>query len=174
MKFHSRCFDWGFYDPQMSASIDGTDLIPHDRAVRRAYRSRYVVPSHPSKYFIAHLPPTCGEKDLQILFPRAEEIRLVRDIVTKETKGYAFANGFIDRTKDYRFNGHVLLIEDVASRKLPGWKPRRCGGGFGGRKESGQLRFGGTERPFKKPCPPRLNEQVEERISLLKNHFLRK
>lgn len=25
------------------------------------------------------------------------------------------------------------------------------GGGFGGRKESGQLRFGGRERPFKKP-----------------------
>lgn len=48
-------------------------------------------------------------------------------------------------------------------RILPGWKPRRygncfckvliifLGGGFGGRKESGQLRFGGVARPFKKP-----------------------
>ena len=25
------------------------------------------------------------------------------------------------------------------------------GGGFGGKKESGQLRFGGRERPFRKP-----------------------
>ena len=25
------------------------------------------------------------------------------------------------------------------------------GGGFGGRKESGQLRFGGIDRPFKRP-----------------------
>lgn len=25
------------------------------------------------------------------------------------------------------------------------------GGGFGGKKESGQLRFGGRDRPFKKP-----------------------
>jgi hypothetical protein len=27
------------------------------------------------------------------------------------------------------------------------------GGGFGGKKESGQLRFGGRDRPFKKPLP---------------------
>lgn len=55
-------------------------------------------------------------------------------------------------------------------RTLPGWKPRRLGllhsnalmysldgytgnlgGGFGGKKESGQLRFGGKDRPFRKP-----------------------
>lgn len=36
-------------------------------------------------------------------------------------------------------------------RKLPGWIPRRLGGGLGGKKESGQLRFGGVERPFRKP-----------------------
>lgn len=34
---------------------------------------------------------------------------------------------------------------------MKGWKPRRLGGGFGGRKESGQLRFGGRARPFQKP-----------------------
>jgi len=28
------------------------------------------------------------------------------------------------------------------------------GGGFGGRKESGQLRFGGKDRPFKRPIVP--------------------
>jgi U11/U12 small nuclear ribonucleoprotein SNRNP35 len=27
------------------------------------------------------------------------------------------------------------------------------GGGFGGKKESGQLRFGGRDRPFRKPLP---------------------
>lgn len=29
-----------------------------------------------------------------------------------------------------------------------------AGGGFGGKKESGQLRFGGKDRPFKKPIIP--------------------
>jgi len=32
-----------------------------------------------------------------------------------------------------------------------GWVPRRLGGGFNGRKETGQLRFGARERPFKLP-----------------------
>lgn len=30
------------------------------------------------------------------------------------------------------------------------------GGGFGGKKESGQLRFGGRNRPFKKPIVPNI------------------
>eukprot|EP00850_Spirogloea_muscicola_P025228 SM002498S08229 [mRNA] locus=s2498:147:906:- [translate_table: standard] len=34
---------------------------------------------------------------------------------------------------------------------MPGWMPRRLGGGLGGRKESGQLRFGGRDRPFRAP-----------------------
>ncbi|CAF4667725.1 unnamed protein product [Rotaria sp. Silwood2] len=35
----STCFQWEFYDPQMSGSIDGTDLIPHDKAIIRAIKS---------------------------------------------------------------------------------------------------------------------------------------
>lgn len=34
---------------------------------------------------------------------------------------------------------------------MKGWKPRRLGGGFGGKRESGQLRFGGAVRPFQPP-----------------------
>lgn len=30
------------------------------------------------------------------------------------------------------------------------------GGGFGGKKESGQLRFGGKDRPFKRPIVPNI------------------
>ncbi|KAK8969972.1 hypothetical protein KSP40_PGU003108 [Platanthera guangdongensis] len=37
---------------------------------------------------------------------------------------------------------------------MPGWIPRRLGGGLGGKKESGQLRFGGRERPFRAPLRP--------------------
>ena len=159
--FHSTCFQWGFYDPQMSGSIDGTDLFPHDRALTRAYRTNYKPPHHPSKYFIGQLPPSCTEADLEKLFPHAKNIQLIRDIVTRESKGYAFADGEIDRKKEYQFNGHVLLIEHCAARKLIGWKPRRCGGGLGGRKQSGQLRFGGSQRPFKKPF--HINDQIKQR-----------
>ncbi|CAH9101275.1 unnamed protein product [Cuscuta europaea] len=44
-----------------------------------------------------------------------------------------------------RCGGHT------GQRLMPGWIPRRLGGGLGGKKESGQLRFGGRERPFRAP-----------------------
>ena len=49
-------------------------------------------------------------------------------------------------------------MEPSLSRSLPGWKPRRLGGGLGGYKESGQLRFGGIARPFRRPIKTFLNE----------------
>ena len=48
-------------------------------------------------------------------------------------------------------DGTPVVVEFECERELPGWMPRRLGGGLGGRKESGQLRFGGRDRPFKKP-----------------------
>ena len=54
-----------------------------------------------------------------------------------------------------------LLVELECERTLTGWVPRRLGGGFGGRKEAGQLRFGGLDRPFRKPIivqPPNRTE----------------
>lgn len=40
----------------------------------------------------------------------------------------------------------------------------RLGGGLGGKKESGQLRFGGRDRPFRKPInlPVVKNDQFRE------------
>ncbi|CAF1264950.1 unnamed protein product [Adineta steineri] len=164
--YRKTSFQWGFYDPQMAGSIDGTDLIPHDRAIIRAYKSKYKPPHNlSSTLFIGHIPPSCTEDDLKQIFPTATHIDLIRDIVTRESKGYAFLTGQIDRKKEYKFNGHLLLIEDVASKKLTGWKPRRCGGGLGGKKESGQLRFGGSQRSFKPPYY--LNENIEQRWKYL-------
>ncbi|XP_042047661.1 U11/U12 small nuclear ribonucleoprotein 35 kDa protein-like isoform X3 [Salvia splendens] len=42
-------------------------------------------------------------------------------------------------------------VEHTRQQLMPGWIPRRLGGGLGGKKESGQLRFGGRERPFRAP-----------------------
>ncbi|KAL3312175.1 small nuclear ribonucleoprotein 35kDa (U11 U12) [Cichlidogyrus casuarinus] len=44
-----------------------------------------------------------------------------------------------------------IILENAYAISLKGWKPRRLGGGLGGRKESGQLRFGGISRPFRRP-----------------------
>lgn len=45
---------------------------------------------------------------------------------------------------------------------MEGWIPRRMGGGFAGRKESGQLRFGARDRPFKRPLNVAVNQNMPE------------
>lgn len=49
------------------------------------------------------------------------------------------------------WTGHVIDILPYVGHLYTEWIPRRFGGGFGGKKESGQLRFGGKDRPFRKP-----------------------
>lgn len=41
-----------------------------------------------------------------------------------------------------------IIVQRECGRNLKGWKPRRLGGGLGGHRGSGQLRFGGVARPF--------------------------
>jgi hypothetical protein len=48
-------------------------------------------------------------------------------------------------------NGLPILVDYERERITQGWIPRRLGGGLAGKKESGQLRFGGREKPFRKP-----------------------
>lgn len=56
---------------------------------------------------------------------------------------------------------HTILVEYERERIQKGWKPRRLGGGLGGRKESGQLRFGGRDRPFQVPLTKPVNPLVD-------------
>lgn len=52
----------------------------------------------------------------------------------------------------YTFNFPAqLIVEFEFERTVDNWKPRRFGGGLGGKKESGQLRFGGRNRRFQRP-----------------------
>lgn len=71
-------------------------------------------------------------------------------------------------------DGSKLMVEFERERLMKDWIPRRLGGGeeeaasealsinfligVGGKKESGQLRFGGRDRPFKKPIV--LNDEI--------------
>ncbi|XP_045760536.1 U11/U12 small nuclear ribonucleoprotein 35 kDa protein-like [Maniola jurtina] len=155
------------YDPIKIGSIDGTDTEPHDRAILRAIHSEYVPnklvkgdPHH--TIFVARLNPRTTQDTIYTEFSKFGKIvncRLVKDIVTGKSKQYAFveyaSSTSVDQAlremyKEY-VEGAEIIVEREAERRLQGWKPRRLGGGFGGKRESGQLRFGCSERPFKRP-----------------------
>ncbi|XP_048370657.1 U11/U12 small nuclear ribonucleoprotein 35 kDa protein [Sphaerodactylus townsendi] len=155
------------YDPLKAGSIDGTDEEPHDRAIWRAMTARYVpnraVVGDPHlTLFVARLSLQTTEDKLKEIFSRYGDIRrmrLVRDLVTGFSKGYAFIEYKDERAllKAHRdankliIDQHEIFVDFELERTLKGWIPRRLGGGFGGKKESGQLRFGGRDRPFRKP-----------------------
>ncbi|XP_041863430.1 U11/U12 small nuclear ribonucleoprotein 35 kDa protein [Melanotaenia boesemani] len=155
------------YDPLKAGSIDGTDVEPHDRAVWRAMCARY----KPNKgvagdplltLFVARLNPQTTEDKLHNVFSKyggIQRLRLVRDVVTGFSKGYAFIEYKEERsvTRARRdanklvVDQHEVFVDFEQERTLKRWVPRRLGGGLGGKKESGQLRFGGRDRPFRKP-----------------------
>ncbi|XP_044010472.1 U11/U12 small nuclear ribonucleoprotein 35 kDa protein-like [Aphidius gifuensis] len=155
------------YDPLKAGSIDGTDTEPHDKAITRAINARYDPPrdlkSDPSRtLFVGKIGPDITKNDLTELFMTVGDVRSVKvivDIVTGYSRGYAFvemnndddARRAVRRLNDKIINGCKIFVDWECSRTMKGWKPRRLGGGFGGKKESGQLRFGGKDRPFKKP-----------------------
>ncbi|KAL1505244.1 hypothetical protein ABEB36_004851 [Hypothenemus hampei] len=168
------------YDPIKCASIDGTDSEPHDRAVVRAINSEY----HPNRFvkgkpectiFVSRLSRDTSKETIKEFFSKygkLKRFRLVKDIVTGMPKGYAFIEYEDERGAEeaYRMaskmviDGRVIFVDFECERLLKGWRPRRLGGGFGGKKESGQLRFGGRDRPFKKPIALELKEREERRL----------
>uniref|UniRef100_A0A0E0M3B9 RRM domain-containing protein n=1 Tax=Oryza punctata TaxID=4537 RepID=A0A0E0M3B9_ORYPU len=95
-------------------------------------------------------------------YGRVKNMRLVRDIVTGASRGYAFVEYETDREMRRAYedahhsiiDGSEVLLDYYRQQLMPGWIPRRLGGGLGGKKESGQLRFGGRERPFRAPLRP--------------------
>ncbi|XP_025203237.1 U11/U12 small nuclear ribonucleoprotein 35 kDa protein-like [Melanaphis sacchari] len=155
------------YDPIKAGSIDGTDIEPHDNGINRAinsnYKTSYKVKGNPlHTIFVGRLSLDTTEKDLENEFCRYGKmiaLRLVRDIITGLSKRYAFIeyetsemalNTYL-RCKSLILKNSKIFVDFECGRLLPGWKPRRLGGGFGGEKQSGQLRFGGRIRNFKPP-----------------------
>jgi len=160
------------YDPVRCGSIDGTDVVPHDRAIIRAISAKYrpnrgVIGDPECTLFVGRINKTTSEDVIETKFSAfapVRRVRLVRDVVTGFSRGYAFVEFYDEQTTkdvcreaaDMELDNRQLLVERECERTLSGWVPRRLGGGFGGRKEAGQLRFGGHDRPFRKPIfmPP--------------------
>ncbi|KAI8566976.1 hypothetical protein RHMOL_Rhmol02G0084800 [Rhododendron molle] len=161
------------YHPIQAGSIDGTDTLPHDNAVYRALLCSQAglydpfgdpkVKGNPySTIFVGHLSHLTTEESLRKAmskYGKVKNLRLVRHIVTGASRGYAFVEFETEREMRRAYaDAHHSLIDDSEvlvdynrQQLMPGWIPRRLGGGLAGRKESGQLRFGGREKPFRAP-----------------------
>lgn len=155
------------YDPLKAGSIDATDTEPHDHGIIRAMAAKYkpnkdVVGDPEKTIFIARLNPKTNETTIEKVFSgygMIKQLRLVRDIITGYSRCYAFveyhdhkeAEDAVWRGHKQEIDGCEVFVDYECERVLKGWVPRRLGGGFGGKKESGQLRFGGRDRPFRKP-----------------------
>ena len=170
------------YDPLICGSIDGTVTKIHDRAIQRASQADY----HPNKnissdslktIFVARLNYQTTDSTLRQIFSTFGEIKkvsLIRDLVTGFSKGYAFieykdlssAKHAYDEANRLNIDGNCVLVDFELERTMKGWIPRRLGGGFGGKKESGQLRFGCRDRPFKKPIIINKNRLSNEKKDL--------
>ncbi|XP_067667187.1 U11/U12 small nuclear ribonucleoprotein 35 kDa protein-like isoform X2 [Haliotis asinina] len=158
------------YEPLKAGSIDGTDTEPHDNGIVRAMKAKYKpnksVDGDPHKtIFVCRLDRQTEEDTLWTAFRdfgKIKKCRLVRDIVTGYSKGYGFVE--FENEKDARaasihgdkmtIDNREVFVDFECERTLIGWIPRRLGGGIGGNRKSGQLRFGGKDRPFIKPIIP--------------------
>ncbi|KAK3414544.1 hypothetical protein EUGRSUZ_H00412 [Eucalyptus grandis] len=123
------------YHPIQAGSIDGTDVLPHDNAVYRAHLC-----SSAGLYDPFGDPKVVGDPYCTLFVGRLSHFTS-EDTLRKDAH-----HSFIDDSE--------IIVDYNRQQLMPGWIPRRLGGGLGGRKESGQLRFGGRERPFRAPLRP--------------------
>ncbi|XP_038876781.1 U11/U12 small nuclear ribonucleoprotein 35 kDa protein [Benincasa hispida] len=164
------------YHPIQAGSIDGTDILPHDNAVYRALlcsSAGLYDPLGDLKVFgdpyctlfvgrLSHLTTEDTLRRAMGKYGEVKNLRLVRHIVTGSSRGYAFVEYETEKEMRRAYkDAHHSMIDDCEvvvdynrQRLMSGWIPRRLGGGLGGKKESGQLRFGGRERPFRAPLRP--------------------
>ncbi|BET03106.1 Hypothetical proteinall nuclear ribonucleoprotein [Nesidiocoris tenuis] len=165
------------YDPLRAGSIDSTDTIPHDRAIIRAqnadFRPNQRIPGRPEcTIFVGRLAQTTSAETLRKEFRRYGRVvgaTVVEDIITGRSRGYGFVEYATESEASIAYksahkswlDGSRIFVDMECGRVLPGWVPRRLGGGFNGKKESGQLRFGCRERPFKKPIKLLSEAEIE-------------
>ncbi|XP_045793138.1 U11/U12 small nuclear ribonucleoprotein 35 kDa protein [Trifolium pratense] len=172
------------YHPIQAGSIDGTDIVPHDNAILRAQLCSSIGLYDPfgdpkatgdpyCTLFVGRLSRLTTEDTLHKVmseFGRVKNLRLVRDIVTGASRGYAFIEFEAEREMRRAYmDAHHLIVDDCEiivdynrQQLMPGWIPRRLGGGLSGNKESGQLRFGGREKPFRAPLKPIPYEELKK------------
>ena len=94
--------------------------------------------------FISRLSKEVTEEDLRrefAMYGHIEKLRIIRDLHTGKSKGYAFI--LYERERDMKaaykdaegikILGKRILVDVERGRTVKGWKPMRLGGGLGGR-----------------------------------------
>ncbi|ODV97818.1 hypothetical protein PACTADRAFT_47669 [Pachysolen tannophilus NRRL Y-2460] len=116
------------------------DLINWDPS-----KDPHIAGSDPYKtLFIGRLDYSITELELQKTFAKygnISKIRVVKDKITSKSKGYAFIvyENERDARKCYKecnglkLNDRSIVVDIERSRIMKNWKPRRLGGGLGGR-----------------------------------------
>lgn len=172
------------YHPIQAGSIDGTDITPHDNGVYRAVLCATAGLYDPSSdpkvtgdpyctVFVGRLSHSTTEESLKEAmnkYGRVKNLHLVRHIVTGASQGYAFVEYETEREMRHAYeaayhstiDGSQVIVDYSRQQLMSGWIPRRLGGGLGGRKESGQLRFGGRDRPFRAPLRPIPKDELKK------------
>lgn len=111
--------------------------------------------------FVARLPYEIDEIELQkqfVKFGEIEKIRIVRDKITNKSRGYGFivfkdseSSKKVCREigvhRGTKINGRPVIVDIERGRTIKYFKPRRLGGGLGGR---GYMRRDKMNQLFKK------------------------
>ncbi|XP_019454658.1 PREDICTED: U11/U12 small nuclear ribonucleoprotein 35 kDa protein isoform X2 [Lupinus angustifolius] len=160
------------YHPIQAGSIDGTDIVPHDKAIHRAHLCQKLSLYDPHGDSKATMDPYCTVFVGRLNHLTTEQIihQFMSKYVTGASRGYAFVEYETNREMRHAYmDAHHAIIDDNEiivdynrQKLMAGWIPRRLGGGLGGKKESGQLRFGGREKPFRAPLKPIPYEELEK------------
>ncbi|EFJ32684.1 hypothetical protein SELMODRAFT_407718 [Selaginella moellendorffii] len=182
----SEVFYATVYHPIQAGSIDGTDIVPHDNGIYRAMIARTTGLYDPTgdakalgdpyrTLFVGRLSRDTTEETLReaSLFYTLS-ICVSRNAVTGASRGYAFVE--FENEKDFlhayeaahniTIDGNQIIVDYNRQQLMRGWIPRRLGGGLGGKKESGQLRFGGRDRPFRAPLRENIPREELKKLGI--------
>jgi len=101
--------------------------------------------------FVARLSYEVDEDDLRDEFERygdVRDVKLVRDNKTGKSRGYAFIE--FESSQDLKdafkyadgknIKGRRILVDVERGRTVPGWKPRKLGGGMGSARSGDESR----------------------------------
>ncbi|CAI2362713.1 unnamed protein product [Moneuplotes crassus] len=163
-RFKENQIDFDEYIPIDVGYKDGKGVSYHDKALARADKAEYTPPpgrqenAHKTLFVKGFSPQTIEEDLFKAFKPfgKINDIALIRDIVTKNSKCYGFiqfdefnqAKKAFDAGNDIKVGSRYVLVDFVRAGIQKNWKPRRLGGGYGGKIKSSQIRFGGRDRPF--------------------------
>lgn len=155
------------YEPLRAGNVNGTLGRIHDAGLVRASRFKChhrsgVTGVTENTLFVGRLGPKVTKDQVVSLFEpfgKLANVSLPTHVITGVMMGYAFVEfahhsdcvKAYDKCKFLEIHGRHIIVDYVRAGLMDGWVPRRFGGGLSGRKQSGQMRFGGRYDPFRFP-----------------------